>query len=68
MVDELLKDKKPNRKKVVISTNESDKPGVSINEQKDTSVIGNIPADGQQTQPVQPSNIINDDDQGIVTV
>ena len=67
MVDELLKDKKPNRKKVVTSTNESDKPGVSINEQKDTSVIGNIPADGQQTQPVQPSNVISDDDQGTVT-
>lgn len=67
MVDELLKDKKPNRKKVVTSTNESDKPGVSINEQKDTSVIGNIPVDGQQTQPVQPSNIISDDDQGTVT-
>lgn len=66
MVDEILKGRNPNRKKVVTSTNESDKPGVSANEQKDTSVIGNIPADGQQIQPVQPSNVINDD-QGTVT-
>nr|DAF66082.1 MAG TPA: hypothetical protein [Caudoviricetes sp.] len=67
MVDEILKGRNLNRKKVVTSTNESDKPGVSANEQKDTSVIGNIPADGQQTQSVQPSNIISDDDQGTVT-
>jgi len=32
MVSDLLKDKKPNRKKVVTSTNESDKPGVSTTE------------------------------------
>ena len=67
MVDELLKDKKPNRKKVVTSTNESDKPGVSITEQKDTSAIGNIPTDGQQIHLVQPSNTISDEDQGTVT-
>ena len=66
MVDELLKDKKPNRKKVVTSTNESDKPGVSTTEQKDTSVLGNIPTDGQQTQPIQPSNATSDEDQGTV--
>lgn len=66
MVDELLKDKKPNRKKVVTSTNESDKPGVSTTEQKDTSALGNIPTDGQQTQPVQPSNATSDEDQGTV--
>lgn len=66
MVGELLKDKKPNRKKVVTSTNESDKPGVSTTEQKDTSTLGNIPTDGQQIQPVQPSNAISDEDQGTV--
>lgn len=67
MVGELLKNKKPNKKKVVTSTNESDKPGVSTTEQKDTSALGNIPTDGQQIQPVQPSNAISDEDQGTVT-
>lgn len=66
MVGELLKYKKPNRKKVVTSTNESDKPGVSTTEQKDTSTLGNIPTDGQQIQPVQPSNAISDEDQGTI--
>lgn len=67
MVGELLEDKKPNRKKVVTSTNESDKPGVSTTEQKDTSALGNIPTDGQQIQLIQPSNAISDEDQGTVT-
>ena len=67
MVGELLNDKKPNRKKVVTSTNESDKPGVSTTEQKDTSALGNIPTDGQQIQLIQPSNVISDKDQGTVT-
>ena len=67
MVGDLLKDKKPNRKKVVTSTNESDKPGVSTTEQKDTSALGNIPTDGQQIHLVQPSNAISDEDQGTVT-